>query len=496
MFQEYDQFDAMGLAELVRKKDVSASELLDTAISRAEELNPVLNALVYDMYDEAKRFIAEELSPDAAFAGVPFLLKDLIATYAGTPTSGSCKILADVNAAADSELVKRIKKAGLVTFGKTNTPEFGIMGITEPKLRGASRNPWDQSRSTGGSSGGSAAAVAAGIVPMAHGGDGGGSIRIPSSHCGTVGLLPSRGRNPLGPNIGEAWGGLAREHVITRSVRDSAAMLDCLSGIDAGAPYAAPKLSDGSFLAACKPGKKRYKIAYTTDPLYAAHAHADCKEAVMGTVAALQELGHEVVEDKPKVDRHKLARSYLLIVCAWVAWEIRHSASVAGRQLVADDYELTSWIMGQLGEKNSMLDLSSAIHANHDAARLMGAFHQEYDFFITATTAAPAAKIGELYPHGKDEIAMKVLKLLPLRALLNKALDGLADEALAATPNTQLFNQTGQPAMSLPLHMNSDGLPIGVQIAAEFGNEWGLYTIASELEGALPWSGKRPNIQI
>jgi amidase len=496
MFQEYDRYDAMGLAELVRTKEVSASELLETAISKTQELNPVLNAIVYEMYDEARRFVDEDLSLEAPFAGVPFLLKDLISTYAGTPTSGSCKILADVKAVADSELVARIKKAGLVTFGKTNTPEFGIMGITEPKLRGASKNPWDLSRSTGGSSGGSAAAVAAGLVPMAHGGDGGGSIRIPSSHCGTVGLLPSRGRNPLGPNMGEAWGGLAREHVITRSVRDSAAMLDCLSGVDAGAPYAAPNLQAGSFLAACASNKKRYKIAYTTDALYAEHAHPDCQDAVMKAVSALRDLGHEVIEAKPKIDRHKLARSYLLIVCAWVAWEIRHSASVAGRQLVADDYELTSWIMGQVGEKNSMLDLSNAIHVNHEAARIMGAFHEEYDFFITATTAAPPAKIGELYPHGKDEAAMKLLKLLPLRPLLSKALDGLADEALAATPNTQLFNQTGQPAISLPLHMNSDGLPIGVQIAAEFGNEWGLYTIASELEGALPWSSRRPHVQI
>ncbi|WP_037493578.1 amidase [Sneathiella glossodoripedis] len=495
MFEDYDQYDGLGLAELVRRKEVSAPELLESAIARTEMLNPALNAVVYRMYEEARRYVRQELPTEGPFSGVPFLLKDLIATYKGTPTSGSCKILQDVAADEDSELVKRLKKAGVVIFGKTNTPEFGIMGITEPKLRGASRNPWDQERSTGGSSGGSAAAVAAGLVPMAHGGDGGGSIRIPSSHCGTVGLLPSRGRNPLGPTMGEAWGGLAREHVISRSVRDSAAMLDCLRGVDAGAPYGAPNGSAVPFLKACEPSKQRFKVAYSLEPLYGQEAHSDCREAVQKVADHLRELGHEVVEDRPRINRHKLARSYLLIVCAWVAWELRQSASMAGRPLVSDDFELTSWIMGQVGEKNSMLDLADAVHANHEAARLMGRFHEKYDLLLTATTAQPPAKIGELYPHGKDEAALKLLKFLPAKVLLNKALDSLAEEALAATPNTQLFNQTGQPAISLPLHWNEAGLPIGVQFAAEFGNEWALYTIASELERSMPWKARRPELQ-
>ncbi len=494
MFSNYDDYDAMGLAELVRSKDVSAGELLETAISRTEAINPTLNAVVFEMYEEARRFVREDLDLSAPFAGVPFLLKDLIATYGGTPTTGSCKILDKYLEAEDSELVKRMKQAGLVVFGKTNTPEFGIMGITEPEFRGATLNPWNLSRSTGGSSGGSAAAVAARLVPMAHGGDGGGSIRIPSSHCGTVGLLPSRGRNPIGPHLGEAWGGLAREHVLTRSVRDSAAMLDCLHGQDAGAPYVAPMFSSSSFLQACEPSVKRLKIAYTTDALYGAENHSDCKAAVMDTVGLLKDLGHEVVEAKPKIDPRRLSRAYLLIVCAWVAWEVRVSARKAGRQLIADDYELTSWIMALIGQKNSMLDLSEAIHSNHMAARTMGAFHQEYDLFLTSTTAQPPALIGELYPHGKDAAALKLLKKLSFKPLLNKALDSLAEEALAATPNTQLFNQTGQPAISLPLYRNEMNLPIGVQFAAEFGNEWTLYTIASELERARPWAGLKPDM--
>ncbi len=494
MFSEYENFDAIGLAELVKKKDVTPVELLDTAIARTEQYNPDLNAVVHKMYDEARGHISAGIDLEASFAGVPFLLKDLIATYTGVPTTGSSKILAGVKETSDSELVTRLKKSGVVVFGKTNTPEFGIMGITESKFRGAACNPWDLDKSTGGSSGGSGAAVAARIVPMAHGGDGGGSIRIPSAHCGTVGLLPSRGRNPIGPSIGEAWGGLAREHVLTRSVRDSAAMLDCLSGPDAGAPYTAPKKKHGSFLAACQASDTRLRIAFTTEALYAASNHPDCVEAVMNTVHLLRDLGHEVIEDKPTIDRHGLARSYLQVVCAWVAWEIRETAKKAGRQVVSGDYELTSWVMGLVGKKNSALDLADAIHQNHLAARVMGRFHEDYDLFLTATTAQPPAKIGELYPHGADETALKVLKWLPFKPLLNKALDSLAEDALAATPNTQLFNQTGQPAISLPLHRNSSGIPIGVQLSAEFGNEWTLYTIASQLEHAKPWSDMKPDL--
>ncbi|WP_169570082.1 amidase [Sneathiella limimaris] len=494
MISGYENFDATALAELVHQREVSPKELLQTAIQATEELNPDLNAVVFKMYEEAERFIKTDLDIRAPFAGVPFLLKDLIATYAGTPTTGSCEILTSVKAKTDSELVRRMKAAGLVIFGKTNTPEFGIMGITEPKLRGATCNPWDVSRSTGGSSGGSAAAVSARIVPAAHGGDGGGSIRIPSAYCGTVGLLPSRGRNPLGSDMGEAWGGLAREHVITRSVRDSAGLLDSLSGPDAGAPYAAIDKGCGSFVSACEESNNRFKIAYTTDALFGAENHPDCVAAVEATVARLRELGHEVVEAKPQFDRHLLAKSYLRVVCAWVAWEIRTSARLAGRQLISDDYELTSWIMSLIGEKNSMLDLADAIHAQHMAAREMGAFHQKYDLFLTATTAKPAAKIGELYPSGGDEVALKILKLLPSKFLLNKALDSLAEDALAATPNTQLFNQTGQPAISIPFYQSEEDIPVGVQFATEFGNEWSLYRIASELERANPWASRKPGI--
>ncbi|MEH6494913.1 MAG: amidase family protein [Pseudomonas marincola] len=494
MFSEYENLDATGLAELVKQKEVTPLELLETAVARTEDYNPSLNAVVHKMYDEARTQINGGVDLETPFAGVPFLLKDLVATYKGVPTTGSCKILDGVNAETDSELVARLKRSGVVIFGKTNTPEFGIMGITEPKFRGAARNPWNLDKSTGGSSGGSGAAVAARIVPMAHGGDGGGSIRIPSSHCGTVGLLPSRGRNPMGPDLGEAWGGLAREHVLTRSVRDSAAMLDCLSGVDAGAPYSAPKRKHGTFLNACKATDKPFRIAYSTEALYADTMHPDCVDGIMATVQLLSDLGHEVVEAKPVIDRRSLAKSYLQVVCAWVAWDIRETAKKAGRPMVAEDYELTSWVMGLVGEKNSALDLTTAIHQNHMAARTMGQFHTEYDLFLTATTAQPPATIGELYPHGADEMALKVLKWLPFKPLLNKALDNLAEEALAATPNTQLFNQTGQPAISLPLYRNAEGLPIGMQFAAEFGNEWALYTIASQLEQAKPWAALKPEM--
>ncbi|MEH6401804.1 MAG: amidase family protein [Sneathiella sp.] len=494
MIVEYEDYDALGLAELVKKKEVSALELLDTAIERTEKYNPELNAIVHTMYDKARVAASKELDLDAPFAGVPFVVKDLIAGVAGEPTTGSCKILADTVESADTELVTRFKKAGLVLFGKTNTPEFGIMGITESKFRGAAHNPWDLTKSTGGSSGGSGAAVAARIVPMAHGGDGGGSIRIPSSHCGLVGLLPSRGRNPMGPVIGDAWSGLSREHVLTRTVRDSAAMLDCLAGEDAGSPYAAPRTQKTSFLDACKKSDEPLMIAFTRDALYAGSIHSDNVAAVDHTAALLEALGHTVVEEKPVFDRHAYSKSYLQIVCAWIAWEIEQTAIKAGREIKFEDYELTSWIMGLVGQKSSALDLTNAIHNCHQAGRMMGAFHKKYDLFLTATTAQPPALIGELYPHGADAFAMQVLRRVPFKGLLNKALDTLAEDALSATPNTQLFNQTGQPAISLPLHRNKEGMPIGVQFAAEYGNEGVLYSIAAELELAHPWINLKPSL--
>jgi len=494
MIGEYEDYDALGLAELVKKKEVSALELLDTAIERSEKYNPELNAVVHTMYDEARETASEEINLEAPFAGVPFLVKDLIADVAGEPTTSSCKILAGIVEDTDSELVSRFKKSGLVLFGKTNTPEFGIMGITESKFRGAAYNPWDLTKSTGGSSGGSGAAVAARIVPMAHGGDGGGSIRIPSSHCGLVGLLPSRGRNPMGPKIGEGWGGLAREHVLTRTVRDSAAMLDCLAGEDAGPPYTAPNNKKSSFLEACEKSDKPLTIAFTREALYASSIHSDNVEAVDDAVALLQGLGHTVVEDKPVFDRHAYSKSYLQIVCGWIAWEIEQTAVKAGKEIKFEDYELTSWIMGLVGQKSSALDLTNAIHACHQAARMMGAFHKKYDLFLSATTAQPPATIGTLYPHGSDAFAMQVLRRIPFKGLLSKALDSLAEDALSATPNTQLFNQTGQPAISLPLNRNKEGLPIGVQFAAEYGNECTLYRIAAELERAQPWINLKPSL--
>ncbi|WP_169542998.1 amidase [Sneathiella aquimaris] len=491
----YSEYDALGLAELVQQRHISPIELLELAIKQTEALNPHLNAVIYPLFERARAEARNFKDYSAPFAGVPFLIKDLISSYAGAPTSAGCKILQAINADNDSELVTRFKKAGLLIFGKTNTPEFGIMGITEPRLFGAAHNPWDLQKSTGGSSGGSAAAVAGRLVPMAHGGDGGGSIRIPSSYCGLVGLLPSRGRNPIGPEIGEAWGGLAREHVLTRSVRDSAAMLDCLAGPDDGPPYGI-EAGTGSFLSAAKAPCQPLKIAYTTDALYGAEAHPECVSAVEKTVKVLEDLGHTVVQDRPEFDRHLLAKSYLQIVCAWVAWEIEESAKKAGKKAEKGDYELTSWVMGLVGRKNSGFDLTKAIHASHSAARMMGEFHKKYDVFLTATTARPAAEIGALYPSGKDAFSMNILAALPLRSLLNQALDALAEEALSATPNTQLFNQTGQPAMSLPLFETNDKMPVGVQFAAAYGNERLLYSLAGQLEVAMPWHQRKPQLLV
>ena len=492
IFKEYDQYDGLGLAELIHKGDVTAQEVCDTAMGRIEQLNPKLNAVVTNMFDEARLTLAGPL-PDGPFKGVPFLLKDLLAAYAGVPLTGGSKAFRNYVPDHDSEMVKRFKKAGLVIMGKTNTPEFGLVGYTEPELHGPTRNPWNPDHTPGGSSGGSASAVAARMMPLASGGDGGGSIRIPSACCGLFGLKPSRGRNPLGPDHGQVWQGAVQEHVLTLSVRDSAAMLDCTQGSDPGAPYViAPPTRPYLEEVGCDPG--RLKIAFTTQSPLGTKVHPECITAVKESARLLESLGHQIEEDQPRLDGLALAKSYLVMYFGELAADINEMRLTLGRRPQPSDVEPLTWTLALLGRAVSAGEFVSAIRLWDAAAREMGRFFQTYDLYLTPTLAYPPARIGELKPKPSELTLMKVVNALGLGGLLKATgmPDKLAKPSFEKTPFTQLANLCGLPAMSVPLHWTQDNLPCGSQFVAPFGGEDVLFRLAAQLEQARPWFQRKP----
>ena len=488
-FPEYDDHDATALAALVHTRQVSAAELVEAAIARIEARNPALNAVVHTQFERARR---EAGAPrPGPFAGVPFLLKDLMAEDAGEPSTSSCRLGSAWRADRDAELVARYKRAGLIILGRTNTPELGIMGTTESAFRGPARNPYDPTRSPGGSSGGSGAAVSARMVPAAHGGDGGGSIRIPASHGGLVGLKPTRGRNPLGPSGGEHWASLVEEHVLTRTVRDTAALLDATAGPDEGAPY---QVRDPARPFAAEVGEPpgRLRIAFTPQALFAEANDPACVAAVTEAAALARSLGHEVEEAMPPFDRPALIRAYLFVVAAGVSSDLATAAARAGRPAKASDVEPATWLLFQIARALPAADYVAAIDLIRRTARQVAGFFARYDVLLTSTTARPPVRIGELAPSRAEALQIGVLRALPVRALLMKAVDEMARGPLAATPNTQLFNMTGQPAVSLPLAWNAAGLPIGTQWVGRYGREDVLLRLASQLEAARPWTARRP----
>lgn len=495
-FVEYEQYDGLGLAALVREKKISPVELCDEAIRRIEKLNPVLNAVVTPMFKIGRGAVKKAL-PEAPFAGVPFLLKDLLSAYAGVRFTSGCRAYKDYVPDYDSELVKRFKKSGLIMMGKTSTPEFGLMGITEPELFGPTRNPWNIERTPGGSSGGSAAAVASGMVPLASGGDGGGSIRIPACYCGLFGLKTSRGRTPTGPKVGEWWQGAAIEHVLTRSVRDSAAMLDAICGVDAGAPYII-KPPDMPYSEEIKRDIGSLKIAFNTASPLGTGTHESCADAVIKTARLLESLGHNVEEARPSLDGLRLANSYFTMYFGETAADIKHAEAVLEKKVGQDDFEITTWFFGQLGRCYSAGDFVEAMREWDIAARTMGEFHRKYDLYLTPTVAFPAAKIGELLPKPYEKTAMKIISILRLGTLAKASgmVNQIAIQTLAKTPFTQLANFTGQPAMNVPLHWDEQGMPCGVQFVAPFGDEATLFRLAAQLEKANPWFNRRPSLTL
>ena len=466
--------DATALAELVRSKQVKANELLEAAIERIERLNPQINAVVTPMYDEARR-VAGNNVPEGPFSGVPFLLKDLGAGYAGVRQTQGSEYLKDFVSPFDSELTSRYKRAGLVIAGKTNTPEFGLVPTTEPRLFGATRNPWDTEHSVGGSSGGSAAAVAAGIVPMAHANDGGGSIRIPASCCGLFGLKPSRARVPLGPLLGDMMGGLVCEHAVTRSVRDSAALLDATAGPELGDPYYAPP-QERPYVEELKAGPGKLRIAFTARTATGTALHEDCIAAVKDAAALCEELGHDVEEaEPPPINTEMLEETFVTIWAAGVPWGIDGIGRLTGRQPSPEKFEPLTWSLYEQGKQTMAGDYLIAVTAIQQMARTVAYFSQRYDLWLTPTLGAPPPKLGHFEATPENP-----------RAGLERAIEFV--------PFTPLQNATGQPGMSVPLYWNNEGLPVGVHFAARFGDEATLFRLAAQLEEARPWANKRPPV--
>lgn len=488
---EYIHLDGIAMAALVRSGEVTPLELVDVAIDRIDRYNGALNAVV--VRRDAKARVEAEAAPEGPFAGVPFMVKDMDGVLGGEPNTSSSRALVGWRPDHDSELFARYRKAGLLIVGKTNCPEFGIMGVTESELRGPAHNPWDLKVSPGGSSGGSAAAVAARIVPMAHAGDGGGSIRIPASNCGLFGLKPTRGRQPLGPYAAEGWDGFVVPGVVSVSVRDTAAALDATHGADLGAPYHAPP-APKSFLAEMDKPVGKLRIGFTTRAMLGPTMHQDNVAAVLDAVQLLEELGHELVEVDLSLDAEQLASAYLTVVAAGVGAAIAETEEQTGRKPKAEDFELPTWFLGQVGRELSAVELTQARAAGFDAGRALARTYEQYnlDVHLSATTAYPPAQIGQLQPTMAERGALAALRRAPVGRALRLVLSQLAANSLAHTPNTQVFNMSGQPAMSVPLYWNAAGLPIGAQFAGRFGDEVTLLRLARQLEQARPWEPKLP----
>ncbi|HZZ88448.1 MAG TPA: amidase [Caulobacteraceae bacterium] len=469
--QDYLAHDAMGLAMAIAGGQFSAVEALEAAAARTAQVNPKVNAITLDLTARARRELAER-APSGPLAGVPFLLKDLGPRLAGTATTASSKLYADEAAEEDSPLTQLYKAAGLVIFGKTNTPELGLEPVTEPAMFGPTRNPWDLGRTAGGSSGGAAAAVAAGIVPAAHASDGGGSIRIPASCCGLFGLKPSRALVSSAPGD-EGWGGFSCGHVVSRSVRDSALLLDIAAHPQPGDPYwTAPPAEP--FLAAAERDPTSLRVAFTTAAFSAAGIEPECAEAVRAAAKLCENLGHRVEEADPPIDRASLAAAGV-VISASIAADLDTVALKRGRPIAEDEVEPITWTSYQRGRTISGSAYIQALRGAHALGRAVARFFQRHDILICSTLGSPAIPVGYLQGEPLD-------------------LDGYAGRLFAFMPNTQAFNVTGQPAASVPLAMSSGGLPIGVQFVARQAEDALLLSLCGQLERAAPWSGRRAKL--
>ncbi len=470
-FVEYEQYDALGLAELVRRKEVTPDELLEVAIERVEARNPAVNAVIMKLYDYGRKAIADGL-PDGPFRGVPFLMKDLTSPVAGVRMTRGSRFFADTPPSpADSEHVKRLKRAGLVIFGRTNTCELGLSLTCEPQLHGPTRNPWNVAHISGGSSGGAAAAVGARMLPMAHASDGFGSIRAPAACCGVVGLKPTRSRNTFAPFSGEGLGGVSTEHAVTLSIRDSAALLDATHGAGPGDPYVAPPPA-GPYLkeAGANPGK--LKIAWTAAAPNGAKIDPECLRVLAETVKLCADLGHHVEERDPEIDRAAVVPTFLTLASANTVVNLAGHPT-AGRPAREGEVERITWLTAKMGENISAPDYVRATQTAHRLGRQMAAFHAQWDVLLTPGLSSPAVKLGwlDMMMDDVNEYWRRVFTFSPF---------------------TVWFNLTGQPGLMLPLDQSSGGLPLAVQLVGRFGDEATLIRLGAQLEAARPWFGRKP----
>lgn len=466
---DYEDLDGLGLAQRVRQGEVTPQELLDAALARIARHNPVLNAVVTPLYEAARAEIARGLPP-GPFQGVPFLVKELVASVAGAATTASSRLYAHQMPAADSEIVARMRRAGLLIVGKTNSPEFGLSPATESLLYGVTRNPWDTTLTPGGSSGGAAAAVASGMVPAAHATDGGGSIRIPASCCGLFGLKPTRARISAGPEGGEGLSGLAHQHVVSRSVRDSAALLDALAGPLPGDPYQAPP-PERPYLDEVGRAPGRLRIAFAATAPTGVPVDPACVAAVQDAARLCEQLGHHVEEASPDFDAPALERGFELVFATNTMANIARATGGAlpDRALV----EPLSYALAEAGRSVSATGYILNLHALHRQARRIAGFFERHDIWLTPTLAQTPRPLGWFDIRSSD-----------VRAWM--------DKLAAYLPFTYPFNVTGQPAASVPLYWTEQGLPIGCQFAARYGEEGLLLRLCAQLEAARPWFHRRP----
>lgn len=476
--KDYAQYDATGLAELVKSKQVSASELMEAAIARANAVEPVLNAIVQRLDLLGRTAAAQAAS--GPFAGVPFLLKDYGQELAGVPNMCGSAALKNNIADGDSTYTARCKAAGLVIFGRTATPEFALKGITEPEAFGSTRNPINTAHTPGGSSGGAAAVVASGIVPMAGASDGGGSIRIPAAYCGLFGLRPSRGRVSCGPSAGEGWEGASSEHVLSRSVRDSAAMLDVLSGAAPGDPFSIA-LPERSFAEQARRAPGRLRIGFSSHSPIGTEVDPEVMATVRRTAQQLEALGHHVEEAAPLIDGLALAKSFFTMYLGQVAANQRACRALGAKE---NQFELDTRALGLLGDALAAGEYVSERRKWNGYARALGEYFTRYDLYLLPSTAYTAPKIGELATPALQRAAIKPILALGLgKALLKSGqVDKMVRDNLRVTPFTQLSNLTGTPSMSCPLATSSTGMPIGMQFVAPFGEEGRLLSLAMQLE--------------
>ena len=471
-FTEYEQYDALGLAELVRRKEVTPGELLEAAIERVEARNPAVNAVTMKLYDHGRHAIAG-LS-DGPFGGVPFLMKDLTSPIAGVRMTRGSRFFADTPpSSADSEHVKRLKKAGLVIFGRTNTCELGLSLTCEPQLHGPTRNPWNLAHSSGGSSGGAAAAVASRMLPIAHASDGFGSIRAPAACCGLVGLKPTRSRNTFAPFAGEGLGGVSTEHAVTLTVRDSAALLDATRGAGPGDPYVAPSPA-GPYLREAGANPGRLKIAWTASTPSDAKVDPEGLRLLADTVMLCADLGHDVEERDPQIERAAIVPTFLTLAAANTVVNLAGHPT-AGRPARDGEVERITWLTAKRGEKISAPDYVRATQTAHRLGRQMAAFHSQWDVdvLLTPGLSSPAVKLGwlDMMMDDVDEYWRRVFEFSPF---------------------TVWFNLTGQPGLMLPLGQSSGGLPLAVQLVGRFGDEATLIRLGAQLEAARPWFARKP----